>query len=328
MLSFLGKAFDRWAFWKMGRRRFSLTTAPDALERLGNLELEPALSEAAAAPPLVNLTIADEETTARGERYRRWRAAPVDASAATAPTGLFFGDPGARTALLHVHGWLQPDYTGFAELAAYHTARGAAVWCLELPHHLTRTPAGEFSGARFISGDVEETLVSFSRGLAEITALIGALRDHHGEIVTLGHSLGGLLTALHACLAEDPQERTALLTPATDPLGILLDSPLTAGVRADVLGQGLPLGELARVLAPLNLLRRRPRRDPAGVLLVAARADQVIPLQLQRRLRDAWGCRYHESPTGHLGVMLPLGLFRRPVGLWRAITDHLCPSTG
>lgn len=324
LLELFGEIFDRYVFWLMGKHRFSLRTPPDLLERLA--ELEPAGELRAAVNVGAVQALAIDPPASSPELkvpFRRWRCASPTGDDEV--RGLLFGDQRARRGLLYVHGWLQPDYTGFAELAAYHVCRGTAVWCLELPHHLTRTPPGELSGARFISGDVGETLQSFIRGLAEVGVLLALLRQRHDEVLSLGHSLGGLLTGLHACLAAEPQHRAALLTPAVDPLGILAQSPLTTNVRADVLAQGISYRQLEPILRPVNLLTYRPRCPASSILLVAARSDQVIPLPLQRRLRDAWGCRYHEARTGHLGVMLPLALFRRPVGLWRRIVDHLCP---
>ena len=326
LLEFIGQLFDRYIFWRMGKRRFSRKTPPEMHERL--LELDPTirLSDAVGTSDGLEPGIGGLESIPGVSRQcRRWRCPSPKGNGEMA--GLLFGEPKAERGLLYVHGWMQPDYTGFAELAAYHEARGAAVWCLELPHHLTRTPPGEYSGASFICGDVSETLDSFVQGLNEVTAIVALLRRDYREALTLGHSLGGLLTGLHACLSTAPQHRAALLTPAVDPLSILSDSVLTVNVRQDVLGQGLPLDVLRKLLEPVNLLKRRPKTDPTNILLVAARTDQVIPLPLQHRLRDAWGCRYYEARTGHLGVLLPLGLFRRPVGLWRRIVDHLCPQT-
>jgi hypothetical protein len=324
LLELLGKIFDRYVFWLMGKHRFSLRTPADLLDRLAELEPTGKLRAAVSVGAAQGLQIGPPESTPElKSAFRRWRCASPTGD--DEPRGLLFGEPQARRGLLYVHGWLQPAYTGFAELAAYHVPRGTAVWCLELPHHLTRTSAGELSGARFISGDVGETVLSFIRGLTEVAALLALLRRRHAEALSLGHSLGGLLTGLHACLAATPQHRAALLTPAVAPLSILAESPLTTNVRADVLAQGISYRQLEPVLRPVNLLNYRPRGPASSILLVAARSDQVIPLLLQRRLRDAWGCRYHEARTGHLGVMLPLALFRRPVGLWRRIVDHLCP---
>jgi pimeloyl-ACP methyl ester carboxylesterase len=297
-----GKLLDRHLFRRIQARLPDRRTAAEELAAQRGRDLAAELRAAVEA--------CEPESVTVGPGLRDPRVNLPYRPVTTSPSGfvgrLYGGIDPARPAVLFTHGWLQPSYLSLSETAALLNRRGLSVFVLELPHHLGRKAPDEAHGARFITGELSRTLDNVVRALTEVASATAWLRGRAERVYAAGFSLGGLLTALHACLAGEPPSRVVLIAPAARPAEVLLASGLTRRVRAGVLAQGVTPTEVRRVLAPLDLTGLTPRSAPEEIFLVAGRGDQAVPLADLRELRYRWGCRYREVSAGHISLWLPL----------------------
>ena len=306
---------DRYLFRRVQPSLLDRRTSPEELAVQRRRDLADELRAAVATPAPESVALGNERNDPRVNlAFHPATLSPPEV------VGRLYGETGPDIpAVLFVHGWLQPSHLSLSETAALLVRRGFCVFVLELPYHLSRRPPGEAHGARFVSGDLKLTLDAFVQATAEVAAAAAWLRNRVGGLFTMGFSLGGLVTGLHACLAEEPPDKVVLVAPAVRPAEILLRSPLTDRVRRAVFAQGATPEEIRGVLAPLDLTGLRPRTSPERVYLVAGRGDRAVPVAVLRGLRDRWGCRFREVSGGHISLWLPLMVGER-LGFGRGLS--------
>ena len=322
--TFLGRLLDRFLFWRLQPYLLDLRTDPAALPVQLGRDLSAELDAASNAPAPCTVSVGAEHLDRAVDLVYR----PVTFTGPTFTARLYGEVRPDSPVVVFAHGWLQPSYLSLSETAALLSRRHLPVLIPELPYHLGRRPSGEAHGVSFITGDLSSTLDNILLALTELSSAIAWLRGTTEKVLTLGFSLGGLLTGLFACYATSPQQRAVLVAPAARPAEVLLFSHLTDRVRRDILAQGLTPSDIRRLLSPIDLTRRVPRLGPEKVYLIAGKGDEAAPTALLRGLRDRWGCVYREVAAGHISLWLPMILgerfgARRGLGWCRSAADFL-----
>ncbi len=215
--------------------------------------------------------------------------------------------PGFETAptILHAHGWMAYDPGLWLRLPlSWAEGPGYNVLMLELPFHMSRTPAGTRSGELSITSDLPASFITARQGVSDMRVAIRWLRQQGVKKVgLLGKSLGGLLCAL-TTVAEPDIDCTVLLIPAVDAGVTLWHSTYTRLVKADLIRQGIDEALTSRTLAVTNPTNYRPAIDPERVLIVEATADRACFPADTEKLAAAWGCPIERIPLGHLSASL------------------------
>ncbi|GAA1395121.1 alpha/beta hydrolase [Luteococcus peritonei] len=124
-----------------------------------------------------------------------------------------------RRAMLYVHGW--SDYFFQAHLAEVVEAMGFDLYAVDLRRYGRSLREGQLAG--FIT-DVDEYA-------EELDAALDVIRAEHSSVTVMGHSTGGLVTALWADQRRGELDGLVLNSPWLD----LQGSPLLRAVTAPVL---------------------------------------------------------------------------------------------
>lgn len=145
-----------------------------------------------------------------------------------------------------------------------------------MPIHGPRR-VGLVSGDRILSGDVMDTLHAGAQAVWDIRRLVSWLRAHEGApaVAALGHSLGGYVVALLACL-EDGLDCVAVGNPAVDPSHLFWRNALSLSTRY-LNTHGVTeerMDVLEQAVSPLAMQPLIPREDRA---IFAGVADRVTP---------------------------------------------------
>lgn len=173
----------------------------------------------------------------------------------------------------------------------------------------TRAMAVALAGAGFLvatpeyrrvgpggAGGWPETGADVLRAARRLPDLLAAVGEEVGTLRVLGHSAGGHL-ALWLATQDLPADRVVALAPVCD-----LREAIRLGLGSDAARAFL--GEIDPDAAdPMVLLDRRPAVD---IRIVHGLADDVVPVDLSRRLvaRHPW-VRLEEVPGGHFEVIEP-----------------------
>jgi pimeloyl-ACP methyl ester carboxylesterase len=225
----------------------------------------------------------------------------------TAYARVYAGGPGARPAVILVHGYM-----------AGHWALEERVWPVRWMqrHGLdVAIPVLPFHGARarsdggappFPGADPRFTNEGFRQVISDLRVLVAYLRDRGAPAVgIMGMSLGGYSTALLATLQRDVAFAVPLI-----PLASIADfardqGRLGKGERAAA--QHAALEAANWVVSPLA---RPPLIASDRVIIVSAQADRVTPLMHGERLAAHFGAPLLRLPGGHLLQMWRAPAFR------------------
>ena len=172
-----------------------------------------------------------------------------------------------------------------------------------LPRHLERTPAGTFSGERFLSGDLLETIDVIGQAVSELEALAEWLLEHGlGPLGLLGMSLGGL-TAVQLLAVSHAFSAAMLLAPVPDASRSLFESPIGRSIRVDWQAAGATRADLDAVFKPLSPACRPPQLPPGALRLVYGLYDQVVLPDDVQAMGRLWGAEVWEAKESHLGLI-------------------------
>lgn len=197
-----------------------------------------------------------------------------------------------RPTIICMHGWgggtLWLEEQIFGAAALYRAGLNVVVTLL--PFHGPRHPKGSYGLNLFPSSDLQRTYEGFGQAVADIRSLMQWLLGQGiaDRIGYVGYSLGGYVGALLASLDNTLDFLVPMITPVSmaDLLWTLeLD---TEGVR-EAGKEGLDLQAFRSAFAlhcPLTYQLQIPKER---VLLVAGRADHVVPPQQVVALWEHWG---------------------------------------
>ncbi|MFM7201063.1 MAG: alpha/beta hydrolase [Myxococcota bacterium] len=177
-----------------------------------------------------------------------------------------------------------------------------------LPRHLERTPAGAFSGERFLSGNLLETIDALQQGAHELEGLIHTLLDEGlGPVGLVGMSLGGL-TSIQLLAVEERLSAAMLLSPVPDAARSVFDSVIGKTIKHDWQAGGMSRADLEAVFASLSPAYRVPKLPSEALLLVGGQEDEVVRLEDVQRMGQHWGVEVWAEASGHLGLITQNGL--------------------
>ena len=200
--------------------------------------------------------------------------------------------------VLHILG---ADFPLSRYMAARLADRGVAALFVKLPYYGERRPAaGGPNARRFLSSDIERTILAMRQGICDVrraACWLNSRPDIDGKrLGVTGISLGGIVSSVAA--AVDPAIREgAFLLAGGDLSKILWEMPEGAAYRALWVGSGRTLGDLKSLTDPFDPLTYASRLAGKRVFMMAGKVDEVIPPASARALWDAAGARRYAGLT-------------------------------
>lgn len=216
--------------------------------------------------------------------------------------------PGKHPGVVVLH-ILGADFALSRYLAARLAQRGVAALFVRLPYYGERRPE---DGDRFLSADIERSILAMRQGICDVRrAAIWLGRREEVDADRLGVagiSLGGIVGAVAAGVA--PELDSAALVLAGGGLAeILWEMPEAEArrYRDAWIAAGKTLEDLEALTRPFDPLTYADGLRSKRVLMIAGRADEVIPPRAARRLWEAagrppirWYDCGHYSAAGYL----------------------------
>ncbi|MEW4567097.1 alpha/beta hydrolase [Tautonia sp. JC769] len=230
--------------------------------------------------------------------------------------------PGKRPAVVVLH-ILGADFALSRYLAARLAEEGVAALFVKLPYYGERRPAN--LNVRFLSSDLERSVIAMRQGVCDVRRAARWLGERvevdRSRIGVTGISLGGIVSSLAA--GVDPRiGHAAILLGGGGLAEILWEMPEAEArnSRTAWIESGRTKEDLARLIRPFDPLTYAPGLRDKRVLMIAGRADEVIPPSATTRLWEAAGrppIRWldcgHYSAAGYL-----LPVFRDVVAFFAA----------
>ncbi len=169
---------------------------------------------------------------------------------------------------------------------------GIAALVMELPYQFDRAPAGHRSGDMTVSSDLERTREAFVQGVKDVKRcaqwLVDSEKCDAARLGIMGTSLGGHFAAL--VWATDREFKAGATVLAGGNIHELFwnGSSETKEIKAELEGRGMKLEELAKLMKPFDPITWASPERKAGLLMIAAKDDPVVPIENVRALRDAF----------------------------------------
>jgi dienelactone hydrolase len=197
-----------------------------------------------------------------------------------------------RSALIYVHGWLEPG--SWAEEATLFRK-----WARELdtdllhvtlPFHGQRKPPGSlFSGEYFWTADLVRSMEGVRQAVADTRALMAWLRAEGYERVGItGISLGGAITMLLACLEPLPD----CIVPIIAHLELeaaVEEAPILWRMKQDLENWGVDAEQRRDLFERVGMSSFLPKLAVERQLWIQAREDVYIDATLAEEQWRAWG---------------------------------------
>lgn len=204
---------------------------------------------------------------------------------------LFRTETPEPAAVIFLGGWRRDPLT--PTLAARFAETGAQALWIELPFQGDRTPKGRFTGDVTLSADLDQneaTFVQIAQDVARAADwLVRERKVDPKRIGLLGTSLGGFAVASLYGM-DDRWAGAAVQLAGADVASVLFNGNwLTRNLRDALVAKGLDEEAVRTRMAPLDPgTWARPERK-AGLVLLAAEEDEIVPLASVRTLAEAWG---------------------------------------
>ncbi len=197
-----------------------------------------------------------------------------------------------RTALIYVHGWLEPG--SWAEETTLFRKWGreldADLVHVSLPFHGPRKPPSSlFSGEFFWTADLVRTVEAVRQGVHDVRQTIEWLRGQGYERVGVtGISLGGAITMLTGCLRPGPDFIIPIV--AHLQLGEAVEhAPILGRMRRDLQRWGYTEASRRQIFRRIGWHAYEPVLEPRDQLWIAAKDDVYISADLAERQWSDWG---------------------------------------
>lgn len=219
----------------------------------------------------------------------------------------------ATTAVVLVPGWPREDQAFEERLARRFVRRGIDVALLTVPFHQHRAPPGAYSGEYFISSNALWTIENIRQLVAEVRIVARWLGSRYAAVGLVGLSSGGIPAGL-AAHSDDVAFYVPVMT-ACNLAGLMWNSSITDGIRAQLLARGITHDDLDRYWAIADLAQVHTALRPERVLQIVTRYDGIIPEVFQEALWNALGRPLRAVlPTSHFGIIFFADTIARLVG--------------
>ena len=188
--------------------------------------------------------------------------------------GIRMGSPRPDLGVFH------PDYL--------HRELGLNLLFPVLPIHGPRK-VGPVSGDRILSGDTMDSLHAASQAAWDTRRLVHWLRRQEGApaVGLIGHSLGGYVAALVACL-EETVDCVIVGNPAVNPSRLFWRNALSLTTRS-LKSAGVTEDKMGTLLRPISPLALEPLVRREHLAIFAGVADRVVPASEAESLWRRWG---------------------------------------
>lgn len=226
-------------------------------------------------------------------------------------------------AVIMLHGGFAPGFAAERLLAGPLLADSVDVFVIALPYHGSRSPErARYSGQYLFSGDVPRLIEGVIQGVADVRALVGALRERGYDHVALsGISLGGCVAA--QTLALEPIERALLAIPGVDLYHSLWETPIGGRIATAARDHGFDDECTARAMAAITPIDMGdPVTNPEDIRALVSRYDELAPPESTRRLAEAWGFDLREYRRGHRTIALSMLRIRSEYEAWLRRQDR------
>ncbi len=204
-----------------------------------------------------------------------------------------------------VHYWGATDLEIEKSIAGRLAANGIATIAIELPYHLSRTPAGKRSGELAVQPDIRRLKQMMRQSKGDISTLIDWIcarsEFDSSRIGLMGSSLGGIVGAL--AFATDPRISSYVsLLGGVDLTELIWSSSRMVRQREVLRRQGITKEKLREELADIEPMTYLKKDDPRPAYVIGAKFDTVVPKRSYDALINSLGnVEVLWLATGHYG---------------------------
>jgi dienelactone hydrolase len=196
--------------------------------------------------------------------------------------------------LIELPEWKESTLAGHRLMAMTLARKRIATMILPLPYQAGRAAPGVRSGAWTLSANLARTRQALFQGIADVARaslwLERAKGFAPGRQAVSGVSLGGHVAAVAYGAYPDRFAAGIFLLAGGNVHEAFLQSNGTTGrMRAALFAKGVTPAEALTLVGPMDPVRYADPRRAAGVLMVAATEDEVVPAANARALAAAYG---------------------------------------
>lgn len=186
---------------------------------------------------------------------------------------------------------------------------GVTAFVMPLPYQFERAPKDERSGNLTLSSDIERDRGMIQQAVKDVKRcaqwLVESMECDGKRMGIMGTSLGGHVAAL--VWATDTEFKAGVTVLAGGNIHELFwnGSSETKEIKAELEAKGVKLADLAEEMKPYDAITYATKERKAGLLMIAAKDDPVVPIANVRALRDAFDhARLIVYPGNHYTVGL------------------------
>lgn len=195
-----------------------------------------------------------------------------------------------RASLVFLHGWKTSRLAPLARRMRELVDSGVEVFFPALPFHLWRRVGMTFSGAYFLTPDLDRSLLAMQQAVRDVRALLTWIRRRQlGPTTLVGADVGATVACLTATVQEGlaglvaiacPEKLGDLVWSGRSDRGKMREALEAAGITREMLDLGWSV---------LDPHWRAPLVQPAKVLVAAGRQDDICGPRTGARLLESWG---------------------------------------
>ena len=225
--------------------------------------------------------------------------------------------------VIAIHYWGTVDVENEKNLAKRLAAGGIATVIIELPFHLSRTPAGFKSGELAVQPDVrsiKRMMLQSSSDISTVVDWIISQKEFDGQKIGLvGSSLGGIVGSL-AFATDSRISAYASLLGGVDLTEMIWTSSRLVRQRDVLRRQGVTRASLKSDLEEVEPLYFLRKEDNRPVFVIGAKFDSVVSPKSYKALHNATGnSQILWLDTGHYGgFLVQSSVFRSIVKFFEA----------
>ncbi len=225
--------------------------------------------------------------------------------------GVFYRPAAPKGAVIALPAWKESNLAGQGLLALALAKEGYAVLVMPLPYQVDRALEGRGSGEWTFSADLARTRAAFLQGAADVARASLWLEEQgfaarHQAV--MGVSLGGHVAALaYGAYPERFGAGVFLLAGGDVSTALLTENRTTGRIRRALLERGVTSEEAVPLMRVIDGATWASPARGAGVLVVGAKEDDVVPPANVRALAAAYGDARVEWLEGdHYGILRQL----------------------